>query len=197
MWGLLSTSAVEGEGGCQGCAFQDFEAVLLSLQAGHTVGSPATCGPWGWCSSPCSTASSPSTTAYLRSSSAKSRLPSTPSLSEYSLPFLPGHGGLDWASWSWRGSPQHPKGHSCADNRLLCSRHQEAGAGLGQLVGRWGRLRAVVAPVAPPAFPSCHHCAHPGLTTCCVSQGWPGLRKHCVLDPETAGPGPTAAADSF
>lgn len=94
MWGLLSTSAVEGEGGCQGCAFQDFEAVLLSLQAGHTVGSPATCGPWGWCSSPCSTASSPSTTAYLRSSSAKSRLPSTPSLSEYSLPFLPGHRGL-------------------------------------------------------------------------------------------------------
>lgn len=77
------------------CAFQDFQAVCaLSLQAGRTVGSPATCGHWGWCCSPCSMASSPSTTAYLRSSSAKSRLPSTPSLSEYSLPFLPGHGGL-------------------------------------------------------------------------------------------------------
>lgn len=56
-----------------------------SLQDGRTVENPVTCGRWAWCSSPCSMASSPSTTAYLRSFSAKSRLLSTPSLSEYSL----------------------------------------------------------------------------------------------------------------
>lgn len=65
--------------------------VSVCPQAGRTGASRATCGPWVWCSSPCSTASSPSTTASRRSSSARSRLPSTPSPSESSHP-RPGRG---------------------------------------------------------------------------------------------------------
>lgn len=58
-------------------------------QVGRTAANPATCGRSAWSCSPCSTASSPSTTAYLRSSSARSRLPSTPSQSEYARQHRP------------------------------------------------------------------------------------------------------------
>lgn len=173
----------------------------LSLQAGHTVGSPVTCGLWGWCCSPCSTASSPSTTAYLRSSSAKSRLPSTPSPSEYSLPFLPAHGGL-MSQLQLEGLPSAPKGHSSSDNRRCAGSRSRAGTACGKVrqaqssggsCSSW--LLSLLA--CAPSMSILPHCAQPRLTPCCLSQGWPGLRKHCVLDPETAGPGPTAAADGF
>lgn len=77
------------------------------LQVGRTVANPATCGRWASCSSPCSMASFPSMTAYLRSSSAKSRLPSTPSLSEYHLQPPPPR----------VGSAPAPQAHSCCERR--------------------------------------------------------------------------------
>lgn len=55
-------------------------------QAGRTGASRATCGLSVWCCSPCCTASSPSMTASRRSSSGRSRLLNTPSLSESCLP---------------------------------------------------------------------------------------------------------------
>lgn len=72
------------ERSCPGTSFP-LSVPVLCPQAGHTGGSLVTCGPWVWCSSLCSTASSPSMTASHRSSSERSRLLSTPSPSESCL----------------------------------------------------------------------------------------------------------------
>lgn len=53
------------------------------FQVGRTVVNPVTCGLLVWSCSPCSMASSPFMIAYLKSSSVRSRLQSTPSQSEY------------------------------------------------------------------------------------------------------------------
>lgn len=70
-------------------------------------------------------ASSPSTTAYLRSFSAKSRLPSTPSLSEYSLsrggPSLSAYAGgalgLTGTAGAAGASLEAPEGRSSNENK--------------------------------------------------------------------------------